>query len=192
MSPTRKDEADVCSLQLYIGPPSVPYLHYAVSPSALLSRLSSTSTSPPHPALVLSLIPFLLPISPCTALSTRARIEEITGSLASAARAHSYMALTAADNRLIDVVSASCIRGLTSYYAAHFLEGWGTASSGTSMAWAAGLGKLGGVGERFAQGGTGRSERVDREKKLRLIRRKGTIAPPPKDAKEYGERVFLL
>ncbi len=61
------------------------------------------------------------------------------------------------------------------------------------MAWAAGLGKLGGVGQRYAGGvGSSRSERIEKEKRLRHIRRKGCIVEPPRDGKQYGERVNLL
>ncbi len=102
------------------------------------------------------------------------------------------MALSTADARIIDIVAASCIRGLSSYLGARFLEGWGTASSATATSWAAGLGKLGGVGGRLVEASSGRTERVERETKLREIRRKGCLTEPPQDGKELGERILLL
>ena len=184
--------ADWVRLQLYVGPPSIPFLHRAVSPTALLSRLSSQSTSPPHPALLLSLIPFLLPLSLSNSLSSVFRSEQIISSLSAPNLAHSHAALSSADARIIDVVAASCIRGVRSYEGARFLEGWGTSTASTAMAWAAGLGKLGGVGESFVGGGVGRERKVEREKRLREIRHKGTVAEPPKNGKELGERIHLL
>lgn len=186
------DDADWVRLQLYVGPPSIPHLHFAVPPSALLSRLSSHSTSPPHPALLLSLIPLLLPLSPSTLLSSSFRSEQIISNLSAPNLAHSHAALSSADARIIDIVAASCLSGIRSYQGARFLEGWGASTAPTAMAWAAGLGKLGGVGESFVGGGVARERKMAREKRLREIRYKGTVAEPPKNGKELGERIHLL
>ena len=63
------------------------------------------------------------------------------------------------------------------------------------MAWACGLGKLGGVGQGFLppdQRGEGWEERVKTEERVRLYRYKGSIVEPPKNGAEYGQRVRLL
>ena len=60
------------------------------------------------------------------------------------------------------------------------------------MAWAAGLGKLGGVGLQWSEAPSARSEKLKREKNLREIRYKGTTVEPPKDGRELGERILLL
>ena len=82
------------------------------------------------------------------------------------------------------------------------------------MAWAGGLGKMGGVGEGFGKAprmngereGKGREgqqeeryeryeryeRRVELERELRVYRWKGVVLAPPRDAVEYGERVELL
>jgi hypothetical protein len=61
------------------------------------------------------------------------------------------------------------------------------------MAWAAGLGKLGGVGEAvIGSSGKEREEKVARERRLREIRPKGVVVEPPKTPQELGERIDLL
>ena len=79
-----------------------------------------------------------------------------------------------------------------SYREGRFLEGWGAAGNGTALAWAAGLGKLGGVGEGIVGGGAGYREKVERENRLRTVRRKSCLTGPPSDGREFGERVRLL
>jgi len=107
--------------------------------------------------------------------------------LSGPARTHTFNALSFVDARIIDLVAASCIRGMASYR-----EGWGAAGNGTALAWAAGIGKLGGVQERLVGGGAEYHQKVRREKKLREIRRKGCLTEAPKNGKEFGERVHLL
>ena len=115
-------------LQLYVGPPSVPYLHYAVPPATFMSRLSSGSTSPPHPTLIYSILPFLLPISPSTALSSSPRQEQLSSLLQVHGRDQTSIALSTTDPRLLDVVAACTLSNRTTVHGARFLEGWGETS----------------------------------------------------------------
>jgi hypothetical protein len=59
------------------------------------------------------------------------------------------------------------------------------------MAWAAGLGKLGGVGEGIL--GAGGKERGGEsgEGKMRVVRPKGVVVELPRTAKDLGERIDL-
>jgi hypothetical protein len=74
-----------------------------------------------------------------------------------------------------------------------YLDGWAEASGGAAMAWAAGLGKLGGVGEGLVGGNSPvREERIARERRLREIRSKSTVVEPPRTPAELGQRIELL
>ena len=108
----------------------------------------------------------------------------------------------------MDVITAQAVRAGLLYYSGRFLDGWAEMSGAAGMAWAAGLGKLGGVSENLAKllrgdghdSGSGDhkererqyEKRVQLEERVRLYRYKGAVLPPPADAKEYGQRVELL
>nr|XP_019010723.1 uncharacterized protein I206_04025 [Kwoniella pini CBS 10737]OCF49504.1 hypothetical protein I206_04025 [Kwoniella pini CBS 10737] len=176
-------------IQLYIGPPSLPVLHPAVSPTTLLSRLTNRHR-PIHPSLLLSLIPFLLPLSPSQILHS----PSIPLLIQTHAKGLISNAITNSDPRIIDIIAACTIRAYGFYEQARYFEGWTESASATSMVYAAGLHKLGRVGEKFISQVNieGRTERVDREKKLRVILGKGVAVSPPIDRVELGERINLL
>lgn len=177
-------------LQFYVGPPSIPILHKALPPATFLTRLTTNTTSLPHPALTLSLLPHLLPLSPSASLNTTKACTEITNILLPSARAHSNMATTSADPRILDIIIASNLRSMFCISAARFLEGWAEGSGTAAMAWAAGLGKLGSL--------AGYQTDVEVEKSrmkeglLRMCRSKGMIVEPARDRRELGERIDLL
>jgi hypothetical protein len=165
----------------------------AINAATFKARLSPGSTSPPHSSLILSLLPFLLPLSPSRALSEPSRVSVLSTLLLAPARSLAAHAYAAADPRLLDVIAGNATRALHLYLGGRFLDGWAEASGGSAMAWAAGLGKLGGVGEAMVgSGGKERSEKVARERRLREIRPKGVVVEPPKTPQELGERIDLL
>jgi hypothetical protein len=178
-------------LQLYANPQFSASLHRAVNPTSFLARLLPSSPSPPHPALILALIPLLLHLSPSSALSSPERCKTILARLDTPARLHAQHALAVADSRLIDIVAASNIRALACFENARLLEGWGGNLS-VSLAWAAGLAKLGGIGEQFVSGFEIDPKRVEKDERMRESRYKVMVVEPPKTAKELGQRINLL
>jgi len=74
---------------------------------------------------------------------------------------------------------------------ARLLEGWGGNAS-IPLAWAAGLAKLGGIGEQFVEGYEVDRVRLLRDKRMREVRYKATVVEPPRTAKELGQRIHLL
>ncbi|WRT66138.1 uncharacterized protein IL334_003091 [Kwoniella shivajii] len=177
-------------IQLYVAGPSIPNLHDAISPSTLLSRLANKTDKPVHPTLLFSLLPFLIPLSPSPTLQD----PSITSRLITHARAQHAQAITNPDHRILDLVAASTLRAYQSYTQAKYFEGWTETSSATGMTYASGLSKLGHVGERFVVNREihGRKERLEKEKKLRLVLTKGMVVPPPQDKAELGERIRLF
>ncbi|WWD17504.1 hypothetical protein CI109_101945 [Kwoniella shandongensis] len=176
-------------IQLYVGPPSCAFLHPIIPPSTLVARLSPNSTSPIHACLLLSFIPFLLPLSPSPALQS----PSIPSLLLPHSRAQSVHAITVADPRFLDLLTANMIRGMTFYDQARFLEGWAETPASAGMIHATGLDKMGYVGERFlAEKSDGWKERSAREKKMRLVIQKGVIIPPPETVKEFEDRMNLF
>jgi len=107
------------------------------------------------------------------------------------ARLHAQHALAVADSRLIDIVAANNIRSMACFENARLLEGWGGNAS-VSLAWAAGLAKLGGIGEQFVQGYEVEHGRLSKDKRLREARFRAVVVEPPKTAKELGQRIHLL
>ena len=144
-------------------------------------------------------MPYLLPLSPSPTLSQPARVQTITARLETPARSHGQHALAVADRRLLDIIEANNIRSLTCYEGARLLEGWVEGSAAVSMAWAAGLGKLGGWGEPFATSlsgggmvGSSKARIREKDRKLAEMRYRGMLVEPPKDGPEWGQRVHLL
>nr|XP_018263310.1 uncharacterized protein I303_04804 [Kwoniella dejecticola CBS 10117]OBR85468.1 hypothetical protein I303_04804 [Kwoniella dejecticola CBS 10117] len=176
-------------LQLYVNPSASPsVLHTAISPQTLLSRLANKER-PPHPALLLSLIPSLLPLSSSRNLQSPGIplvIQTHTKTLIN-------NAITNSDPRIIDLIAACTVRAYGFYEQARYFEGWTEASLATSMVYASGLSKLGHVGEKLLNVDTAdRKARIDREKKLRVVLGKGVALSPPVDRVELGERINLL
>lgn len=101
---------------------------------------------------------------------------------------------------MLDVVIGDLIRANQLYQQSRFLAGWGEAASGGAFAWAAGLGKLGGVGEKFVDPqltSTGareveRKARLEREAKLRQVMFKGQTIEPPRTVQELANRIIIL
>lgn len=181
-------------LQAYISPRNPQTSLAILDPSTILSRLNPRSSSPLHPALILSIIILVLPLLPSSALPPSAPTA-IATALLSPARTYSAQAYSTGDHRLLDVVAAQAIRAIAFFQEGRFLDGWAETSGSAALAWACGLGKLGGVGQRFLdpeERGEGWEERCKREEKLREWRYKGVVVQPPKDRKEYAERVRLL
>jgi len=101
-------------------------------------------------------------------------------------------AMSAPDGRLLDAAIGDALRAMFCYRQARFMEGWGEGARAAALAWAAGLGKLGGVGERFTSGSEGRGERVELEMRLRSLVYKGQVVEPARDAAEHGRRIEIL
>jgi hypothetical protein len=93
---------------------------------------------------------------------------------------------------LMDAAIGDGLRAMFCYRQARFMEGWGEGARAAALAWAAGLGKLGGVGERFGGGSEGREDRVGREMRLRSLFHKGQVVEPARDAAEHGRRIDIL
>lgn len=58
-------------------------------------------------------------------------------------------ALSNGDTRVLDVICSQGIRTGMLYYIGRFLDGFKEGAGASGLAWAAGLGKMGGVGERM-------------------------------------------
>ncbi|WWC89543.1 uncharacterized protein L201_004467 [Kwoniella dendrophila CBS 6074] len=182
-------------IQLYILPPSVPDIHAALSPSSLLSRLSNKTDRPIHPALLLSLIPFVLPLSPSKTLHH----PNIPIMLQQHGQKSIQQAISNSDSRMIDLIASCTIRSYGFYGEARFFEGWTESALATSMVYASGLSKLGHVGEKFVNPlnvnsnfQKMRKDRLEKEKKFRLVKSKGVAVPPPNDKAELAERIKLF
>ncbi|WVF71703.1 hypothetical protein IAT40_006511 [Kwoniella sp. CBS 6097] len=177
-------------LQFYLGPTINPEMNMAISPSSLLSRLSNKVIRPIHPVLLLSILPLLCPLSRSPALSNPA----VAASLVPLARDCHIQAIASADSRLIDMIAATSLRAYWLVKQARLFEAWSESASMTGLVHAAGLAKLGSVGERFVRGieVVGRRERVEREKVLRQVFKKGALVPAPESAAELGERIHLF
>lgn len=102
-------------------------------------------------------------------------------------------AMSNPDGRLLDAIVADACRAMNCYRQARFLEGWGEGARAAALVWAAGLGKLGGVGARFVnQSVETREETVKREQRVRSLVHKGQVVEPAKDAAELGHRINVL
>ncbi|WVQ82178.1 hypothetical protein IAT38_004306 [Cryptococcus sp. DSM 104549] len=176
-------------ISIYINPTSLPFLHSAIRPQDVLSRLSPASPSPLHPALLLSLISFLLPLSPSPALHS----PTIPALLLPHARAHSTHAIAITDPRILDIITSGILRAYSFYGQSRNLEGWVDSAAANGLVRAAGLGKLGGAGERFLPFELeGRAERAERERKMRVALHKGVVVPPPQNPRELGDMINLF
>lgn len=168
------------------------FLSDLIPVETLIARLTGRMKPRPQPSLLFSTISWLLPYSPSPDLSSPSRCEVINSILQLPARSHSMQAMSAPDGRLLDAAIGDAIRAMSCYRQARFLQGWGEGSRAAALAWAAGLGKLGGIGEQFVGPGPGREERVERERRYRSLARKGQVIAPAKDAAELGHRINVL
>lgn len=148
----------------------------------------------PHPALLAAIMPSLLAFSPSPTLSDPATIAAVTDALVGPSRMLAQHALASIDHRVLDLVAAATLRSLALVSQGRFIDAWNENSASCSLLWAAGLGKLGGVGERFAPAHLqrGREARVEYERRTRLVRLKGQIVPPPSSAADVAERIRLF
>lgn len=166
-----------------------------ISPAYLWARLTGRGGSQPHPAFLLALMPTLMPCSPSAVLSDHKTISVVSDTVCVPSRALQQQALSTLDPRVLDLVAAAALRSLALGAAGRFVDGWNENSTACSLVWATGLGKLGHVGEMFVppeNRPADRAQRVERERRVRLVRQKGQIVPPPADGAEVGERIRLL
>ncbi|OCF36972.1 hypothetical protein I316_01570 [Kwoniella heveanensis BCC8398] len=177
-------------LQFYLGPTINPEMNMAISPGSLLSRLSNKVVRPIHPTLILSILPLLCHLSRSATLSSPA----VAASLVPLARDCHAQAIASADSRLIDMIAATSLRAYWLVKQARLFEAWSEQASMTGLIHAAGLAKLGHVGERFVRGIKipGRSERLARERVSRQVFKKGALVPAPESSTELGERIHLF
>ncbi|RXK36832.1 hypothetical protein M231_05916 [Tremella mesenterica] len=181
-------------IQIYVtAPPSAMLLLLdACPPQTLLHRLSPSSTDPPHPSLLLALLPFLLSASTSPALSADDHVDVISTHLVQSSRMHSLSALSMADGRLLDLVAADTIRGWGLFCRARFLDGISDLIGLAVRSWSAGLGKLGGTGARFVGGDDEWKVLVERNARIKTFRRKTAVHPPPNSATDLAARIKLL
>lgn len=169
------------------------FLSDLIPAEALTARLVGRTKPRPHPSLLLSVISWLLPYSSSPSLSAPDRFAQIYALLQPHARSQSMEAMVNPDGRLLDVIIADAARAMNCYRQARFLEGWGEGARAAALVWAAGLGKLGGVGARFVDSAIeGREEVIKKEKRLRSLVHKGQVIEPPKDATELGYQINVL
>ncbi|WVQ67908.1 uncharacterized protein L199_006113 [Kwoniella botswanensis] len=178
-------------IHLYVTPPSIPDIHAALSPTALLRRLSDKGDRPIHPSLLLALIPYLLPLSPSKTL----QLPTLPILIQTHGKNLINLAITNSDPRVIDLATACALRTFWYYTESKYFEGWMESSLAIGWIRSAGLDKLGYVGERYTshqQMTPKREERLEREKKFRFAFSKPVSIPPPKDGAELGERINLF
>ncbi|ORX36884.1 hypothetical protein BD324DRAFT_627549 [Kockovaella imperatae] len=181
-------------LSVYNKADMEPLLHLALSPAHLLRRLASSSS--PHPSLLLSIIPFLLPHSPSSTLSSPEAVFNISKRLETPGRLHGLRAIYVVDARLLDVVIATAMRTYTCTAAARLLEGWTEHATNMSLVWTTGLGKMGGIREALG-GGSARTIKADEEsrrknEKLQILRSRSMLFPNPTSVEEAGDRIRLF
>lgn len=181
-------------LHVFAHPTQFRLVHCLVSPSFLWHRLSGQGDSMPHPALLAALMPNLLAGSPSPSLSAQVTIAAATDALVGPSRMLAQHALATIDHRVLDLVAAATLRSLALMSQGRFIDAWSENSAACALLWATGLGKLGGVGERFAPEKLqrDRAARVEYERRGRLIRQKGQIVAPPSSAQDVTERIRLL
>jgi hypothetical protein len=179
-------------MSVYRHAGTIFFLSALIPAETLISRLTGRSNPRPQPSLLLSVICWLLSHSPSPDLSSPANIEIINNFLQIPARTHSMQAMSSPDGRLMDAAIGDALRAMFCYRQARFMEGWGEGARAAALAWAAGLGKLGGVGERFGGASEGREVRVEREMRMRTMFHKGQVVEPARDAAEHGRRIDIL
>ncbi|TXT03825.1 hypothetical protein VHUM_04346 [Vanrija humicola] len=183
-------------IQLYSQPPPLRMMHWLMPPTTFFARINGHSQSPPpHPAFIAAIVVPLLTISPSPVLSSRATVAAVTDALMPPSRALAQHALTNLDPRLLDLVAAAALRSVTLAMTGRFVDSWNENATCVSLAWAAGLGKLGGVAESFVPSSSrpaDRAQRVARERRLRHVRLKGQITAPPHSAQDVAERIQLF
>lgn len=183
------------SIQIFVNTPDTRLMHWLISPSYLWARLTGRGGSQPHPSFLLALMPMLMPFSPSAKLSNTKTISVVADTVCVPSRALQQQALATLDPRVLDLVCGATLRSLALGAAGRFVDGWNENSTACSLLWATGLGKLGGVGEMFVPSSkrpADRAVRLEREHRLRLVRTKGQIVPPPSDAADVAERIRLL
>lgn len=182
---------------------TLPFLSSAVDAPKLLLRWTvgkvARDTPVPHPALILSIMPLLLPLSTSSALSDPERIKKIAAKLIAPYKFHYQHALTTSDPRQLDLIAASYILGMVRYLDGGLLEARTEIGLAVGLVWATGIGKLGMVGEDLTK------NMGDKERQSFISRRIGTredlseafvhgstSIEPPMDIVEYDRRVKLL
>jgi hypothetical protein len=87
---------------------------------------------------------------------------------------------------------SNCVRAFDAIEESRYLDGFSASSGLSAFAWATGLGKLGGVSQRFIGGDKNWDMVTKREAKLRSIRRRTSLIESPKELKDLGSRIDLL
>ena len=180
-------------LSLYNKATDRPYLHLCLSPSALLRRLATSS--PPHPSLLLSILPLLLHLSPSTTLSNPETITYIAKRLETPARLHGLRAYAGCDPRILDVITGDMLRTNECYTNARLVEGWTEHATAVSLVWMTGLGKLGGIDQVL--GGNTRTSDEEKEQSrndgmMQELRNRGVLCRAPTTVEEAGDQISLL
>jgi len=166
-----------------------------VDPTYFFDRLSGAKGQPPHPAMVSAMIPNILVMSPSPALNNRETIAAVSDTLFPTSRALAQHALSNLDSRVIDLVTAAMLRCCGLSAMGRFVDGWNENSLACGLVWGTGIGKLGHVLGEFAPPelrSADRASRHSREERLRRIRGKGQIVPPPTDATDCVQRIHTF
>lgn len=174
------------------------FLSDLIPVDSLVTRLfrPNTGTTRPHPALLLSVINWLLPYSPSPTLALGS--PAIYAVLQPQAQLQSMQAMSNPDGRLLDVIVGDAARAMNCYRQARFLEGWGEGARVTALVCAAGLSKLGGVlptdyqRSRISGATDQETDAVERETQIRSLIHKGQVIEPAKTAAELGFRINVL
>lgn len=166
-----------------------------VSPQMLFARASGPALQHPHNSLIAALVPNIMWMSPSETLHNPQTIGTVTEALVQLSRVLSAAGLANMDPRIVDLVAAASLRCIALTSQGRFVDGWNENSLAAGLIWSTGMGKLGGVGELFVAPGqrpSDRTARVERERRLRMIRGKGQIVPPAADRAELAERIRLF
>lgn len=140
-------------------------------------------------AVILSIIPDLLPLSPLSCLSSPDRVAQISPHLFAAARTHTSTALSASHPRQREIVAATVIRAQHFFLHASFVESWAEIGTAVALSWSAGLAKLSPAVEEGRQIGQAPGPTVFRLGGSCAI---GWDEDPPFDDVDLNQRTNLL
>ena len=158
-----------------------------------MERLQPTSPSPPHPSLVLAMVPMLMPLSPSPVLRRTAAFMAPLEHLVSK---YSQQGLSTLDHRLTDIIIARYLFSYHFFNQLRLLEGTSGVSSQTSLVWTTGLGKMRGLGEKLIDSPPpmdfAEISRRRKNDKLVSLMPRNAVLPPPRDVKDYEQRVHIL
>lgn len=138
------------------------------------------------------MLPNLLYLSPSPNLNQHDTVVAACDVMFPSSRSQAQLALSNLDSRVFDIVTASSMRSNALLAIGRFVDAWNENSLSVGMAWATGLGKLGHVLDEFvppAQRPPDRAARLEHERRVRTIRAKGQIAPPPSDVADCAQRI---